>query len=1404
MNLNNNIMQMSIVTTIFFSFFTSVFFLLCGNILGKKIMTKIAMISVILLNLCLWLIFVKNIFVKKIFLEKLNWIQINDITINFLFVGDSLSLSMALLVSTITGLIITYSLAYLNEDPCIIRFIAYLFLFLFSMLLMVTAGNYIQFFIGWEYVGIASYLLINYWYTRNEANKGALKAVIYNRIGDVFFLLALAILWLNFRSFDFAIIFTLIPFFVEEYISVFGLNLKYIDILALFLFLAASAKSAQLFFHNWLVDAMEGPTPVSALLHSATMVTAGIYLILRSSRIFMYSNNISILMLVVGALTMIISSLIALFQNDIKRIVAFSTCSQLGLMMLSAGFHCYNATYFHLVTHAFFKSALFLSCGIIIHALKDEQDIRNMGVVAKFMPSVYICTLISSFSLMGFPMLAGFYSKDFLLESVSSSFEKFAFIVFLLGSFAAGLTTLYSFRFLFLIFFNKANNYNKNLLASSVIVHLSYKMTIPFYILSFFAIIIGYFFKELFTISSLSIWGDIFAVPFYTEIYDVETEISSFYKTLPLFMTIIAAILIYLFYKFTRLQYTFILYFYKTYVLLSRKMFFDYLYHYFIVTAILKGGYHLFYKTIDKGFLEYIGPYGIFSLCKFTYKQIRNLHNGYIITYIFLILFYFFNIILVLIFTSNVSVMILFLFEYKDLAKFIRKCWNKIYYIFAVKPAETKVYRRLFKTNDNLDESQPPSIVNSNINVNSTINLTLLGLPLLLRTYLVQPQINPNIQQPLQTLENFLDLSLSDPELEVDLSLSDLELEVPVAGSLPNLEVAPANIQQPLQDITVTHEKEKDIINTPANIVTQVVASLPNLEVAPTNIQQPLQTLENSVDLSFSDLELEAIGVPVAGSLPNLEVAPANIQQPLQDITVTHEKEKDIINTPANIVTQVVASLPNLEVAPTNIQQPLQTLENISDLELEAIAAPVVQNFLQFYNSHEEDLELNTLSIKDIVITYQSVNRHNYDYVKDILFSPVKNNEIHKKLLEFDQIIIRDDSTNKKEILNFINRNIKMSKNIKSLQQTCLHEFTKMAFDYYKDNISATEQISATEESIIRRNHITVEFKNAIGMAFLFKNFYTDIFSLFRKHDIRIKIFDPLAKQLLLSLQDVMPMNGEEFIVNPDSRAKMMSLFFLFTENVKNLFTDILTEKGIEPANVSTNIKTCINNYSRYIHDNSQSDTLTVFSSLHNLASIDFRIFYQDYNVFEPEPKVPTTGFALEVLLALDLREKLSTYYILQTNLRIHVESLSKEMQCKLLEIFEIPSLRIDHKYQTVTTVLMNNVSYELCMLVMFDFTIYKDRSKTFEETLGYKFQKTDINLNPNDITKLDNLIIANGILYSTHESKLKARMTVSTNIEQIANEELNKRLEIYAFSRKTVAELTEIAYGIADTSDLV
>jgi NADH-quinone oxidoreductase subunit L len=436
------------------------------------------------------------------------WMDVGELEFAWALRYDTLSVIMVAMVTLISTLIHLYSVGYMSHDATPARFFAYLSLFTFMMLMLVTADNLVQLFFGWEGVGLASYLLIGYWYEKESANAAAMKAFIVNRVGDLFFMLGMALTFLVFGSLEFNTIFAAAASKVDETF----LGLPALELIGVLLFLGACGKSAQLGLHTWLPDAMEGPTPVSALIHAATMVTAGVFLICRMSPVMEYAPVALAIVTVVGASTAIFAATIGCVQNDIKRIIAYSTCSQLGYMFFAAGVGLYQAAMFHLFTHAFFKALLFLGAGSVIHAMSDEQDIRKMGGIWKKIPVTYAVMWIGSLALAGIPIFAGYYSKDAILEGAVAAGSVVGSYAFACGILAAFLTAFYSWRLLILTFHGKprADHHTMEHVHESPLV-----MLIPLILLSVGAITTGFVFAPYFIgDNATAFWnGAIFNLP---------------------------------------------------------------------------------------------------------------------------------------------------------------------------------------------------------------------------------------------------------------------------------------------------------------------------------------------------------------------------------------------------------------------------------------------------------------------------------------------------------------------------------------------------------------------------------------------------------------------------------------------------------------------------------------------------------------------------------------------------------------------------------------------------------------------------------------------------------------------------------------------------------------------------
>jgi proton-translocating NADH-quinone oxidoreductase chain L len=515
---------------------------------------------------------------------------------------------------------------------------SFLSLFTFFMLILVTADNFIQMFVGWEGVGLCSYLLINFWFARIQANKAAIKAMLINRIGDFGLALGIFAIVYIFKSVDYSTVFALASSFID--IKIFFLNFEFnsLTVIGLLLFVGAVGKSAQIGLHTWLPDAMEGPTPVSALIHAATMVTAGVFLLARCSPLLEYAPNALIVITVMGAMTSFFAATTGLLQNDLKRVIAYSTCSQLGYMIFACGLSNYSVGVFHLANHAFFKALLFLSAGSVIHAMSDEQDMRKMGGLAQIIPFTYAMMFIGSLALMGFPFLTGFYSKDVILELAYAKYTIYGHFAFWLGTFTAFITAFYSIRLLYLTFLAETNAH-KQVLSHA---HDSpIRMSFPLFILSLGSIFVGYLSRDMIIGLGTDFWANaIFILPKNMILIDSEFIPHSI-KILPLIFSLSGAFLAFFLYKFFSKE----LFQFKTtfigrklYIFLNRKWFFDKVYNDIFAQTSLSLGYHLTYKTIDRGLIEMLGPYGIFNIIYKKSLDVSKLQTGFIYHYAFIML----------------------------------------------------------------------------------------------------------------------------------------------------------------------------------------------------------------------------------------------------------------------------------------------------------------------------------------------------------------------------------------------------------------------------------------------------------------------------------------------------------------------------------------------------------------------------------------------------------------------------------------------------------------------------------------------------------------------------------------------------------------------------------------------
>nr|YP_010508049.1 NADH dehydrogenase subunit 5 [Phytophthora gonapodyides]UXG56390.1 NADH dehydrogenase subunit 5 [Phytophthora gonapodyides] len=658
---------MLLLTLIFLPFLGSVAAGLFGFYIGRKGSVFITTLTTFLSCLFSLIIIYNSITNEYEYIIYIsNWINSGLFNCNWCFLFDSLTMIMLVVVTSISTLVHLYSSQYMAHDPHLSRFMSYLSLFTFFMIILVTGDNFMQMFVGWEGVGFCSYLLINFWFTRLQANKAAIKAMLVNRVSDLILLLGVLTIFYNIRTIEYFSTFAAISIVKDFKFIFFNYILSIVDVACILIFIGAMGKSAQIFLHLWLPDAMEGPTPVSALIHAATMVTAGVYLTARCSPMFEYSMFSLKVITVIGASTAFFASTVGLVQNDFKKIVAYSTCSQLGYMFFACGLSNYPLAIFHLSNHAYFKALLFLCSGAVIHAMGDEQDIRKMGGLRRILPFTYIMFLIGSLSLMGFPFLTGFYSKDLILEVAFASFSETGHFAYWLGTVGAFFTAFYSTRLLFFAFLSETNAY-KNIIKNAHDVPL--EMGIPLGLLAFGSIFIGYISKDMFVGLGSDFWNNsIYINPLNNQMLDAEF-LPTFFKLLPVILSfggLFSAFYLY-FFKFKFLYNLKIseygLYFYN---FLNRKWYFDKIYYEFINQYILKVGYNVTYKMIDKGLIEMCGPYGLTTIFAFLSQKIILLQTGYIYHYsllmlisiIFLINILFFSIL----YYFNVITILLFLF----------------------------------------------------------------------------------------------------------------------------------------------------------------------------------------------------------------------------------------------------------------------------------------------------------------------------------------------------------------------------------------------------------------------------------------------------------------------------------------------------------------------------------------------------------------------------------------------------------------------------------------------------------------------------------------------------------------------------------------------------------------------
>ena len=561
------------------------------------------------------------------------WINSGTLNVNWSINIDALSSVMLVVVTLVSSLVHIYSIGYMSHDPHKPRFMSYLSLFTFAMLTLVTSDNFIQLFFGWEGVGLCSYFLIGFWYKKESANAAAIKAFVVNRVGDFGFALGIFLIFYIFGTVNYNEVFQQIPQILDNNLVFWGIQLKTVDLICILLFMGAMGKSAQFLLHTWLPDAMEGPTPVSALIHAATMVTAGVFLVVRCSPMYEYSELALSIITVVGMVTAFFAATVALVQSDIKKIIAYSTCSQLGYMFFAAGVGAYSVAMFHLFTHAFFKALLFLGSGSVIHSFQNEQDINKMGGIRKKLPYTYALMVIGTLALTGFPFLSGYYSKDAIIEFAFLKGNTLGMCAAIIGVFTALLTSIYSWRLIFKTFHG---NYNNSKIKIESMHESPSTMLVPLIILALGAIFAGILFKGLFIGHEVSydFWG--------SSIKFLEPLSKDHPPTWFIFLTPILVVLsipasYYLFVRNKNIVEELANMNKPLYLFLKNKWYFDELYNYIFVIPSKKLGKFL-WKKIDGLIIDRFGPDGISQLIKNLSIIAVKFQTGFIYQYAFVML----------------------------------------------------------------------------------------------------------------------------------------------------------------------------------------------------------------------------------------------------------------------------------------------------------------------------------------------------------------------------------------------------------------------------------------------------------------------------------------------------------------------------------------------------------------------------------------------------------------------------------------------------------------------------------------------------------------------------------------------------------------------------------------------
>ncbi len=616
-----------ILAIIFFPLIASIITGLCNKILSIKIASIICTTSVVISALISAFVFYRvGICGEVIHIKIIEWLNVGGIHADFAMYIDQLTSIMLITVTFISSAVHIYSVGYMCDDENVPRFMSFLSLFTTFMLLLVTSDNFLQLFFGWEGVGLCSYLLIGFWYKKDSANFASIKAFVVNRVGDLAFIVGIIFIYSYFGSLEFAYIFGKVPALAEQKTQVFGHNFYVIEIICFLLFIGCMGKSAQIGLHVWLPDAMEGPTPVSALIHAATMVTAGIFLLARCSYLFEYAASILGFIIIIGSITCLFSAVIAITQNDIKRIIAYSTCSQLGYMFLACGLSTYEAGIFHLYTHAYFKAALFLAAGSVIHAT-HEQDITKIGGLRKFMPITYVLFWIGSLAIMGIFPFSGYFSKDLILSSAYLSGTFAGDFAYKCGIMAAFCTAIYSVKIIVKVFHGKQSEKIHHIPKESPII-----MNVPLIFLAAGSIFAGLIGKNILDITT-PITG-FFKASVFTKEFKLGSHTPFSVEIMPTIVAITGMLIGYIAFS-TNISSTISKLFRPLYKLITNKFYFDEIYNYIFI----KQNDQLSQKMnfIDNKVIDFCGPVIVTIISYNSAKKISSIHNGLINFYAFTI-----------------------------------------------------------------------------------------------------------------------------------------------------------------------------------------------------------------------------------------------------------------------------------------------------------------------------------------------------------------------------------------------------------------------------------------------------------------------------------------------------------------------------------------------------------------------------------------------------------------------------------------------------------------------------------------------------------------------------------------------------------------------------------------------